>query len=688
MRSIGQFQAGNYKASGKSRVMWFPSVAAARAEPRLFELADAIEIDGQSLFYADRLSTVVDDGTSNTPAIKLDAVQLGRFVRAQPYLPSGVCFAAAEDGTDDWPRLTALVNTEYGPGGLRRKILLRNGTYRMVQHSEWPIENLKIHAEGPGVHIVCDVPSPSTAIPHRGPFAFAGTLVTPQPVATLSQQYGRGSDVLSVITTTAAVPQVGQILGLVSVDGAMGAEYAEIKSVTGSGPYIVRLSHALKYTHTVANTTLIFRQAMRNCEFIGNGARMSGATDRFISCPMSIGCKISGWDLDGNEAAEYLCSIDGGSENGSISNMVVRNVRTIGCCLEYGFNNTLRDCSGDAAPDGAGALFGSWGDNDHLENLAGNGSSVTGSAGLILGNVFYPGKGWNENVTVSNVTMTNCSSGISGQDVRGLIVDGAKLSGGKAGLNIGGDSACRMTATFRRVASTGSTEGAYVIYDNADIVFEDCDFGVGTGGSGFVGRLQTATCKATHVRGTVTNGTAGQVSLQVTSGGTLNLDATIVDASAGPAFTQPVTNIGGTVNAKNVGFICSANTLYCYVGGTGSVARLNGCRIISGTPSVGIRVDNATAYVWIGDDNDFGAATAYYSGAGKVNMGETALNGATPVSLPFPPTTAKSRVRLDRKTVGGTASPNLTWGVAAGTGGTMVSAAGDTSVVAWKIYES
>lgn len=682
MRSVGQFQAGNFKSSGKSRVMWFPSVAAARAEPKLFELADAIEIDGQSLFYADRLSAVVDDGTPNTDAIKLTAVQFGRFVRAQPYLPSGVYFSAAEDGSDDWVRLNALVASEYGPGGKMRKIILLNGAYRMVQHAQWPRVGVHIEAQGPGVSIVCDVPSPDTDLNYRGPFCYDNGVVSPQPVATLSAQYDRGIDTISVASTIA--PQAGQVLGLIAVNGATLTEYFGVIAVTGAGPYSLKLSRALKYSHTVANTTLAFFNAVRDIQLTGNGAHISGGADRFFSFPMSRDVKIKGWVLDGAGCVEYMCSIDGGSERGHISEMVLHNVISIGCCLEYGFGNKISDCYAD----GGGALFGSWGDSDVLENLVGVGNNALGAAGLLLGPGVYPAKGNSENISVRNVTLTNCSSGLAIANVKGLIVDGAKVTGGRQSIFASGVAAYPLTATFRRLIAEGSSDGAYVSQNYGDLVFEDCELSVSTGGSGYVGRSLAASCTATHTRGTVKLGTTGQIGISA-AGGVLIIDGTVMDSTAGPNNSQPIAVSGGSLWATGVMFKATlATTIYCIVGGAGATMRIDNCRILSGTPNTGVRVDAATTYAWIGDNNDFGAATNFISGAGQVNFGTTALNGATPVSLPFAPTKAGSRVRLDRKTVGGTPSAALTWGVAAGVGGTMVSAAGDTSTVAWKIYES
>lgn len=75
-----RFQAGGFNDTGKSRLMYFPTVDTARAEPRLYALTSSVYIQGIGVFFADLTdNTTPDDGVHG---FKVTAVANGRFVAA------------------------------------------------------------------------------------------------------------------------------------------------------------------------------------------------------------------------------------------------------------------------------------------------------------------------------------------------------------------------------------------------------------------------------------------------------------------------------------------------------------------------------------------------------------------------------------------------------------------------------
>lgn len=78
MTGSAQFQAGNFGGTGKARVLWFDSVAEARAQPNLFAIADAVQIKNGGVFFASPTdATTVDDGVN---AFAVNGVAVGRFI--------------------------------------------------------------------------------------------------------------------------------------------------------------------------------------------------------------------------------------------------------------------------------------------------------------------------------------------------------------------------------------------------------------------------------------------------------------------------------------------------------------------------------------------------------------------------------------------------------------------------------
>lgn len=85
MTGSAQFFAGNFGGTGKARVLWFDSVADARAQANLFAIADAVEIRDLGSFYAEPLDTTTDDGEN---AFQVTGVNPGRFIRSKEALSS------------------------------------------------------------------------------------------------------------------------------------------------------------------------------------------------------------------------------------------------------------------------------------------------------------------------------------------------------------------------------------------------------------------------------------------------------------------------------------------------------------------------------------------------------------------------------------------------------------------------
>lgn len=668
MRAIGQFQAGNYKASGKSRVMWFPSVAAARAESRLFGLADAIEIDGQSLFYADRLSTVVDDGTSNTPAIKLDAVQLGRFVRAQPYLPSGVYFSAAEDGSDDWIRLAALANTEYGAGGLRRWITLQNGNYRMVQHSEFPI-GTRIAAEGPGVVITCYVPAPSTVAPYRGPFVIAPRYVA--NATTLNAAAAIGDRMISIACATQ--PQVGQVIVLTSV--ALGFEVHEgfeirTGSVSGAGPYTVVTDHPVTYDFATATTSVDIWEANRGYEFIGNGATIRGVSERATSIACAWDCKITGWHVDASQMTEYACSLDTAGGRSEFDDMHVDGVLItsgFGICLEYSHKHKITNSSSH----GHGLMIGCWGSDHVIDNVDVVGTAVAGELGILIGH----GRGHN----VKNASVSGAFSGVEFRNTHGSKLENSRLGGCTIGLSATGAATAPTKAICDNVTVTNSLEGVYRVYANSSIEFARCN----------MSKAKPTGFLAFSDVGSYVDIVGGEYSLDgsnigLANYGTLRIRGNArLNAAACTANGQPVIGYSGTLILDGVEFVGSANTVVCGVAIGGTVSVQN-CKIVAGSSPVGFTV-NAPATLWRGLNADFAGCATPYNGTGARNFGVTALNGAAAVTLPYPPAIASSVVTATRRAFAGATPGPFAAIAAAGVGGTLTGVAGDTSTIEWRI---
>lgn len=81
------FRAGGYEDTLRGRLLYFPTVALARAEPRLFAITTSVYIGGVGVFYASPTDdTTPDDGVH---AFKVTAVSRGRFVA---YPSSGSTF--------------------------------------------------------------------------------------------------------------------------------------------------------------------------------------------------------------------------------------------------------------------------------------------------------------------------------------------------------------------------------------------------------------------------------------------------------------------------------------------------------------------------------------------------------------------------------------------------------------------
>lgn len=72
-----QFQAGNFGGTGKARVLYYETIADARAVPNLFAIAAAVKIKDHGLFYADPTSVLADDGIN---AFQVTGVNPGRFI--------------------------------------------------------------------------------------------------------------------------------------------------------------------------------------------------------------------------------------------------------------------------------------------------------------------------------------------------------------------------------------------------------------------------------------------------------------------------------------------------------------------------------------------------------------------------------------------------------------------------------
>lgn len=74
-----RYENGNsiYYSTQKARVLRFPTIAAARAVPNLFDIAESVYIDGIGHFYADTLSVLPDDGYN---VFQVTGVATGRFI--------------------------------------------------------------------------------------------------------------------------------------------------------------------------------------------------------------------------------------------------------------------------------------------------------------------------------------------------------------------------------------------------------------------------------------------------------------------------------------------------------------------------------------------------------------------------------------------------------------------------------
>lgn len=586
-----------------------------------------------------------------------------------------VTFRAAENGSDDWVRLNALVAEEFGPLGRQRTIRIANGVYRMVGHAEWP-DNTHIEGEGPGVSIVCAVPNPSTIPNYRGPFVVGVRALASD--AELSTDYAVG--VSTIVVSATIAPQRGQCVNLTNND--TGNEGFEVIKVTNSGPdtregyelhtlYTLKLSHELSNAYPRATTQLVFWAPARNIKFIGNGAKISGVAERALSIACAYDCLIDGWCIDGDQFTEYLCSIDTASERSLMRNIYATNVRTIAACIEYGFDNRLRNVYAELI---GGMAAGAWGRCGSLEQIACVGSKTPGELGIQLG----PGK----DLRVDGFSVTNCFSGLGATNVSQAQASNGVITNGTLGVVISGTATIPTDLIAENVRVSNFSEGTYRNEAYGTFTTVNCEFRRSVGGSGFLGRTQP-TCSTSHHLGVLAPD-GGVVGL---SGyGTLNIEGVFIDARGMLNNAQPVIAQGSKLRARNVKFAHTAHvTAYCFVGTANAVLDLGDTETIEGNPSNGVALTDDSATVWNRGNADFAAAVTPYSVLGRKNFGTIVLNGTTPVAIPFPAATARNRLFFNRKTAAGTLG-ELSGSVTAGVGASIVSNnAADTSTIEYQI---
>jgi len=572
-------------------------------------------------------------------------------------------------GLDDWDDLVPIWTAEYAPDGKRRKIKLAPGNYKAVTNGLMP-PGLQLECM-PGVDIECAVPSPSTISPYRGPFVSGPILQA--SVVTLSVAVVVGDSQVTVASSI--TPVVGQTYVFVDNLGLNKNESFEILSFTGAGPYVVKLSHAFMFARPIATTNITNWAPNRGIRLIGNGARIHGVYERALSIAVAYDCLISDFVVDASGATEYAASIDQASERSMIQDIFMTGVNGgiygVGIALEYGYRNTMRRCR----IQGAGILAGSWGDQDQIDDVECIGAGADGGLGvLVIGH----------KIALSKISTVNCYSGVEFRQAQGAVLSGGSIVNSNVGITFDGIATAKTTAVVKDIDIYNAPNGFYRVEAYADAVFEDCNMQL-AGQTTFAGRVLDATSSVKIIRGLVAPGGAGAYVGLISNGGTIDIQDITYDGTAMQNNALAVLLYAGSIKARKIKFIwpnLAASTLF--YSGAGTVIDINEISVSGSAPTNGVNMTDATARCWSGIRAPLNECVTPYSVTGQKNFGTVALNGATPVTLPFSLAMAGSRVTATRRTIAGTPG-HFTVATSGGVGGTLTGTAGDTSTVEWRI---
>lgn len=420
-------------------------------------------------------------------------------------------------------------------------------------------------------------------------------------------------------------------------------------------------------------------------ELIGNGALITGTGDRAFNLPMAYRCKVASWKMDGSWT-DHQASFDLGGYACVFEDMYVdangSGAHAAGIAMESMEAGTIRHCTVTGSV-GTGAIHLPLCQNVEVINcrsynntnggliLATNGGTyeTVGSRGCrVIGGEF-----------VGNAFGIQVSTGAADNTIQGATI----------AHNTSGGILCAGTGTVStRTSIIGClvSNNAYGITFNAskDNVVSDCITRDNTNNS-----INTSAAASVLISNLVCS----------------ELTATPVSvAGAGDIVRM----LGGRLETRKVGYTSifnvteAADVWISNVRMTCSVAPQNGTPVQIANKAAVVHLENVTCTfgnvgvyalgtsptIWQGPGCSYNAADIL-TGA-HINRGTATLNGASPavIAVAFRGITAKSQVHLTLITKGGTGTglaPTVT--INTGTGFTLTSVNGDTSVWAYEVTQ-
>lgn len=588
-----------------------------------------------------------------------------------------VVFDAAEDGSDDWGRLASLLAAEYAANGPQRIVRMRRGNYRCRSHFFLP-RTLRAVIE-PGSDLDVDVSPRAAPDPtgYWGPFIATFVIADPLQVSSFAANTSEGDVIVSVVSNVR--PQVGWIMA-VGQTGA-GGEGFEVTDVSGaSSPYSVRLDHGIGWPYTTAASVGFLLP--NRISIAGNGCTVHGPAERYLSVAAAWDTVICGFNIDAAGSNEYACSIDSCSSRSLFADVHVRNSPVLGMTLEYGYNNLIANCTAS----NCGTLFGLWGRAQRLARCSGTGGTTPNNLGISIGHSFTDIGDSTRDCVVEDCQISGAVFGLSTSGALNCQLSKVSLLDCKSGI-VAGRTIGSLTPTRNLVLNscvvTSATSTGLQIVNGGSVVLNDCSFrgcaSATLGGTIEVQQNSSASiCGGSFVAGQGASAISCRVLGKLTAS-----DATF-DMSAVTGTSFALYGLGSArIVLDRVTF--AGNPSYCVQMDGGTLWSSNVA--IANTPATGVGCA-AGAYYWRGVNSSFAGCTNPVAAAvlsnARANFGKTALNGATPVSIPFAAVSAANNARGVRATPAGTSGY---WSLAVnpGVGLTLTGTAGDTSVIAWDV---